>query len=201
MGLNEWIGMINTLVLITSSVTMVLAWASLKMNDFAKGKRYIWATIVLALAFLAIKLAFEYNPKLHHYAIWTKGAGDPITGHVVSGLDKEATEIVFHPDAETGDSEHGEHAEPLHIAKSNIVRISNFGPGYNNFLATYYTITGLHGLHIVGGVLVLAFLVLPGAKMWHTDPVRYTNRVECTGLYWHFVDLVWIFLFPTFYLL
>lgn len=208
MGLNEWIGMINTFVLITSSVTMVMSWASLKMNNFARAKQYIWATIVLALVFLVVKLAFEYNPKLHHYGVWLKGNDAPITGHVESGLDDpEAETIVFHPDAT--DDAHGEsgegasegHAHSMSIAKSDIVRISNFGPGYNNFFATYYTITGLHGLHIVGGVLVLAFLVLPGAKMWHTEPERYTNRIECTGLYWHFVDLVWIFLFPTFYLL
>ena len=43
--------------------------------------------------------------------------------------------------------------------------------------------------------------MFPGAKMWATEPEHYTNRIECTGLYWHFVDLVWIFLFPVFYLL
>lgn len=216
MGLNEWIGMLNTFVLITSSVTMVMSWASLKVKNFAKAKQYIWATIVLAMAFLVIKLAFEYNPKLHHYGVWLKGSDAPITGHVESGLEEEADTIVFHPDAEAGDDHdhaggdehtdagHGEsggHGAEMRIAKSNIARISNFGPQYNNFFATYYTITGLHGLHIVGGVIVLLFLVLPGAKMWHTEPERYTNRIECTGLYWHFVDLVWIFLFPTFYLL
>lgn len=217
MGLNEWIGMLNTFVLIASSVTMVMSWASLKIKDFAKAKQYIWATIILAFAFLAIKLAFEYNPKLHYYGIWLKGSNAPITGHVESGLEEEADTIMFHPDAKANDGhghadgdathadaghdESGGHGEAMPIAKSDIARISNFAPKYNNFFGMYYTITGLHGLHIVGGIVVLLFLVLPGAKMWHTDPVRYTNRIECTGLYWHFVDLVWIFLFPTFYLL
>ena len=60
--------------------------------------------------------------------------------------------------------------------------------------------TTIRGL--IGGVVVfIYFLTLWGSKMWHTDPQRYTNRIEVTGLYWHFVDLVWIFLFPTLYLL
>ena len=61
--------------------------------------------------------------------------------------------------------------------------------------------TGLHGLHIIGGIIVNAYLWIPGTKMWSTDPDRFTNRVEVAGLYWHFVDLVWIFLFPSIYLL
>jgi heme/copper-type cytochrome/quinol oxidase subunit 3 len=61
--------------------------------------------------------------------------------------------------------------------------------------------TGLHGLHVIGGMIVNTYLWGPGSKMWQTDPERFTNRIEVAGLYWHFVDLVWIFLFPTLYLL
>ena len=74
-------------------------------------------------------------------------------------------------------------------------------PSTHNFYAVYFTMTGLHGLHIIGGIIVNAYLCLPGTKMWETDPERFTNRVEVAGLYWHFVDLVWIFLFPSIYLL
>jgi cytochrome c oxidase subunit III len=56
-------------------------------------------------------------------------------------------------------------------------------------------------LHVLGGALVIAFLWGPGAKMWRTEPERFTNRIEVSGLFWHFVDLVWIFLFPVLYLL
>jgi cytochrome c oxidase subunit 3 len=49
--------------------------------------------------------------------------------------------------------------------------------------------------------VVNGYLWGPGAKMWKTEPVRFTNRIEIAGLYWHFVDLVWIFLFPVLYLL
>ena len=74
-------------------------------------------------------------------------------------------------------------------------------PATNNFMAVYFTMTGLHGLHVLGGVIVFLYFLLPGAKMWKSDPARYTNRIEVAGLYWHFVDLVWIFLFPSLYLM
>jgi heme/copper-type cytochrome/quinol oxidase subunit 3 len=74
-------------------------------------------------------------------------------------------------------------------------------PKNDTFMAIYFTLTGLHGLHVLGGMIVMAYLLGPGAKMWKTDPGRFTNRIEVTGLYWHFVDLVWIFLFPLLYLL
>lgn len=74
-------------------------------------------------------------------------------------------------------------------------------PSESTFLAIYFTLTGLHGLHVLGGVLVNGFLLGPGSRLWTTAPARFTNRVEIAGVYWHFVDLVWIFLFPTLYLL
>lgn len=132
----------NTVVLITSSVTMVMAWASLKMKEFGKFRLHLGATILLSLVFLVVKY-FEYA---HHL-----DAGE--------------------------------------------------GPSHSTFLAIYFTMTGLHGLHIIGGVVVNAYFWGPGAAMWHTEPERFTNRIEIAGLYWHFVDLVWIFLFPMLYLL
>jgi cytochrome c oxidase subunit 3 len=74
-------------------------------------------------------------------------------------------------------------------------------PSHSTFLAIYYTLTGLHGLHILGGMVVMGYLIGPGAKLWEKNPGQFTNRIEFTGLYWHFVDLVWIFLFPVLYLL
>ena len=74
-------------------------------------------------------------------------------------------------------------------------------PATHNFYATYYVMTGLHGLHVLGGMIVNGYLWGPGARMWTTEPEKFTNRVEVAGLDWHFVDLVWIFLFPVLYLL
>src|SRR3990172_3663133 len=124
------LGAINTLILISSSVTMVMAWASLKMNDWGKHRLYLILTFVLAAIFLVNKY-FEY-------------------------------------------AEHLVHGE---------------GPWASTFLAIYFTLTGLHGLHILGGMIVMAYFIGPGAKMWAGAPERFANRIEYTGLYWHFVDL------------
>lgn len=137
------IGGINTLVLIISSVTMVMAWASLKMNNLAKGRMYLVVTWLLALTFIVVKLLFEYIPKFQ----------------------------------------------------------SGYLPSTNNFFGLYYTLTGLHALHIIGGMVVIGYFIGPGSRLWKKDPEYFTNRIECTGLYWHFVDLVWIFLFPVLYLM
>lgn len=140
--LNVPLGTVNTIVLISSSVTMVMAWASLKMNDIAKYRRYLGTTVFLALVFLVIK-GFEYGMKFEHHMY----------------------------------------------------------PSTSTYMAIYFTLTGLHGLHIIGGVIVNTYLLTAGSKMWKSDPERLTNRVEIAGLYWHFVDIVWIFLFPMLYLL
>lgn len=140
--LNVPLATVNTFALISSSVTIVLAWASLKLNDFGKFRMYMGATIALSFVFLVIKY-FEYTAKFEH------------------GL----------------------------------------YPSTNTFLAIYFTMTGLHGLHVIGGIIVNAYLLGPGSKLWHRSPDQFANRVEGAGLYWHFVDLVWIFLFPVLYLL
>jgi len=140
--LNVMLGAINTVILITSSVTMVMAWATLKLKDFAKHRLYLIATFLLAGVFLVNKY-FEYKD---HF-------------------DKGET------------------------------------PARSTFTAIYFTLTGLHGLHIIGGMVVMLYLLGPGAKLWKNNSDQFTNRIEYTGLYWHFVDLVWIFLFPILYLL
>ena len=140
--LNVPLATLNTMVLISSSVSMVLAWAALRLNDFGKFRLWLGTTFGLGCVFMVIKTV-EYGSKFshHHY------------------------------------------------------------PSTDNFYATYFTMTGLHGLHVLGGMIVFAYFLGPGSKMWKTEPERFTNRIEVAGLYWHFVDLVWIFLFPVLYLL
>lgn len=74
-------------------------------------------------------------------------------------------------------------------------------PKFNAYFAIYFTMTGLHALHVVGGAVVLGYFLFFGGKMWRTNPEHLANRVEVGGLFWHFVDLVWIFLFPLLYLM
>ncbi len=93
------------------------------------------------------------------------------------------------------------HHEEISIPRSQIEKMECYGPWHNTYLALYFTLTGLHALHVIGGAIVIGFLWGPGSKLWATDPERFTNRVEISGLFWHFVDLVWIFLFPVLYLI
>jgi cytochrome c oxidase subunit III len=140
--LNVPLATVNTVVLITSSITMVMAWASLKQDSLPRFRLFLGATIALAFCFLVIKY-FEYS--------------------------HEFLEDRF--------------------------------PKTNNFYAIYFTMTGLHGIHIIGGIIVNLYLLTFGTKLWFKDKQHFTNRIENAGLYWHFVDLVWIFLFPALYLL
>ena len=240
--LNIPIGTFNTAVLIASSVTVVMAWASLKMNQFSKFRLYMGLTVLCALTFVGVK-SFEYGDKFSHYSV-TLNDGKAMTGHIYVGgkkqyfltkkqlADKNAPieEIEFHADPVnviTGEGLDGKpsaasgagheasgkaeaHAEGkdahvehpvMKIKATDIKWMSAFVPSHSTYFAIYFTMTGLHALHVIGGALVLAFFWLPGSAMWKTDPERLTNRIEVGGLFWHFVDLVWIFLFPVLYLL
>lgn len=93
------------------------------------------------------------------------------------------------------------HYPEVVIDRKDIAFWSNFTPKWNTYYAIYFTLTGLHGMHVVAGALVLAYFLLFDGKRLKEDPEHLANRVEVGGLFWHFVDLVWIFLFPLLYLL
>jgi len=201
--LNVPVGTVNPLVLITSSITTVLAWAALKMNQFGKFKIYHGITILLAMTFVGIK-SYEYHDKFMHYEI-TLNDGRVADGHLVERTKDHVTiSGRFVKDrVELYDLHHHKvhQHEEIKLEQSQIKRMDNYGPWHNTYTAIYFTLTGLHALHVIGGAIVIGFLWGPGSKMWRTDPERFTNRIEVSGLFWHFVDLVWIFLFPVLYLL
>lgn len=134
------IGTLNTLVLITSSVTMVLALAALQHEDQQGAWVFLLVTILLGSSFLGIK-AYEYGTKFSH-----------------------------------------------HIT-----------PSTNIFWSCYFTLTGFHALHVLGGVIANLWLWLRILQRRLTAGSAY--KLELVGLYWHFVDIVWIFLFPLLYLI
>jgi cytochrome c oxidase subunit 3 len=203
--LNVPLGTLNTLVLISSSITTVMAWAALKMNNFARFKLFHAITLLCALIFVGIK-SYEYRDKFTHYEI-TLTDGRIADGHMVNnGKDEVVIEGRFVDDRIKIIDLHkhrkeSHHHEEIKIPRSEIAKMSNYGPWHNTYMAIYFTLTGLHALHVIGGALVIGYLWGPGSKMWKTDPERFTNRIEISGLFWHFVDLVWIFLFPVLYLL
>lgn len=206
------LGTLNTLVLILSSISVVMAWLSLKHKDFGRFKLWQGATVLLALLFITVK-GFEYHDKFTHYYVQTRD-GREMTGHLegkpfnlslarLQALPNPPAEITFHPDAPAHRPATGQaaHPEPLQLKLTDLVQLEAFGPWRGTFYAIYFVLTGLHALHVLGGILVLGYFWGPGSRMWFTDPARFTNRIEVAGLYWHFVELVWIFLFPTLYLL
>jgi cytochrome c oxidase subunit 3 len=203
-------GTLNTFVLILSSISVVMAWAALKVKDFSKFKLWQGVTVLLALLFLTVK-SFEYHDKFTHYFVQTQD-GRAMTGHLegkpfnlnltrLKAAPNPPAEIVFHPDAAKDAHSVGTHPEPVKIPVAAITKLEAFGPWRGTFFAIYFVLTGLHALHVLGGIIVLGYLWGPGSRMWHSEPERFTNRIEVAGLYWHFVELVWIFLFPTLYLL
>lgn len=212
--LNIPIGTFNTAVLIISSVTVVMAWASLKMKQFGRFKIFQAITVLCALAFLCIK-SFEYKDKFTHYEVW-KTDGTRLTGHIegnpmfltvakLKAAGKDKIEFVADPhhysEGKLAARQHGGEHKHAEIPLAEIKRLSAFVPAHSTYFAIYFTLTALHALHVLGGAIVIGFLFGPGSKLWFTDPERFTNRVEVAGLFWHFVDLVWIFLFPVLYLL
>jgi heme/copper-type cytochrome/quinol oxidase subunit 3 len=130
---------LNTFILITSSVTMVLALAAIQRDDRKWFARHLLATLGLGLAFLGVKM-FEYHHKIH---------------------------------------------EGLTISSSL-------------FGSFYFTMTGLHALHVIGGLGLNLYILIMGQRGAYSGANH--ERVEYAGLYWHFVDLVWVILFPLFYL-
>ena len=90
----------------------------------------------------------------------------------------------------------------IKIEKEDVRFASVFEPRHSSYFAVYFTITGLHGLHVLGGIIVFIYFLLPASTaIYRANPEHLANRVEIAGLFWHFVDLVWIFVFPLFYLL
>lgn len=105
-----------------------------------------------------------------------------------------------HAPAEGGHG-HGHDYPTVVLEKKDVTFFSNFTPKLNTYYAIYFTLTGLHGLHVIAGALVLGYFLVFNGRMMREDPEHLANRVEVGGLFWHFVDLVWIFLFPLLYLL
>src|SRR4028119_1171399 len=194
--LNVPVGTMNTAVLIASSVTVVLAWAALKMRQFSRYKFYMGITILCGIIFLAVKLAYEWPDRFHHFGAYIrqdrlekyeqylgnhhlleKGLEKrvEITGHLENPdalRDPNIKEYHVQLDAVNADPTNPQsdrpHFWPLpksdkiaHITKEDVEHAEMFVPKHNTFFATYFTITGLHGLHVLGGAIVFLSFGLP----------------------------------------
>ncbi|MGB0639456.1 MAG: cytochrome c oxidase subunit 3 family protein [Myxococcota bacterium] len=148
--LNKQLGTLNTVVLLTSSLTMALAVRAIELGEISKAIRQLWATIGLGVVFLAIK-SVEYSHKIH-----------------------EGMLPGFHFSSEGLENNGG------------------------LFFGIYFALTGLHALHVIIGLGLMVWLIAR-CKKGLVNKDRYV-LAENIGLYWHLVDLVWIFLFPMLYL-
>lgn len=148
-------GAANTVVLLVSSFTMVMAVLSARTNQSAKTARYLWLTVGCAAIFMCIK-AYEYHHKFEE------------------GL---LPGIFYHHE---GDLIAGSH-------------------GYATFFSFYFMMTGLHGLHVLIGMFLLGWLAIRAKRGEFSN--RYYTPVDLVGLFWHLVDMIWIYLFPLYYLI
>ncbi|MCE0523067.1 MAG: cytochrome c oxidase subunit 3 [Methylacidiphilales bacterium] len=143
-----------------------------------------------------------YIPTQHVYQV----SGDRDWEKEKSTPDSYVFEPVktFHPvgykPAETSAQAQGTEDETFTIARKDVDYAGNFLPAYGTYFAIYFTVTGLHALHIIGGVVVMLYFLTIGSGLYKRNPEQLSNRIEVTGIFWHFVDLVWITVFPILYL-
>jgi cytochrome c oxidase subunit 3 len=153
-SLNVIIGAANTVVLLCSSFTMVMAVRASALRKQKALVGWLILTLIFGLTFLGVK-AYEWNEKfeLHHVP--------GFANFHLNGVEQQGAAQIF--------------------------------------FALYFCMTGLHAMHMVVGVGILSWLVWASHKGKFT--AGYMTPVDISGLYWHFVDIVWIFLFPLLYLI
>jgi cytochrome c oxidase subunit III len=175
--LENWkVGFFNTLVLLGSSYTVVLAVHAAHHGNNRKVVKWIAATILCAFTFFGVKV-FEYSHLYHEH----------LMPSVHFDTHKEHFKV-----APTNPSD----PDSVAVAEANSARLRQGG---RIFFSFYFVATGLHALHMVIGVGVFLW-VIAKARQGTFSP-DYYNPVEISGLYWHFVDIVWIFLYPMLYLI
>jgi cytochrome c oxidase subunit 3 len=238
----EWIGAVNTFVLILSSVTVVLAYWALSHGNVKHATLYVCCTFALGLVFLLIK-AYEYNSKYQHLILPgyigerldNDALGEQYKQRVTAQLDEalkhgEALPSELRQQLEklSADMKEGPPDPKLKDAagkplpgpplsavavgtrvnellkeaeeQNAHLRLSpniEFG---NLWASCYFAMTGFHALHVLGGLVVFAIILIIAARGRLTATPKHALMLELTGLYWHFVDIVWIFLFPLLYL-
>jgi cytochrome c oxidase subunit III len=150
--LDKGLGALNTVVLLFSSFTMVMAVHSAATNKQKALVRYLITTLACAGIFLVVK-AFEYSHKIHEGLLpgmYYSHKGDEVPNQFI-------------------------------------------------FFSFYFMMTGLHGIHVVGGMIAITWTLLKARKGVFNS--TYYTPVDMVGLYWHLVDLIWIYLFPLLYLI
>jgi cytochrome c oxidase subunit III len=218
--LNLWLGAFNTVVLIGSSLTMALAVNSAQLGNRKLLMFFLLATMVLGSIFLGVKV-IEYKDKYEEAHIPGNGADlgiikiQPFCFHPVSGPPCPA-------DAEKheGGAEHGSATAPEAAPVPGETMTTGEGhnsgeagvalptpasprersmPGAEIYFSLYFAMTGMHALHMVIGMAIMVWLLWNAYRGIYSG--AYFTPIENFGLYWHFVDIIWIYLFPLLYLI
>jgi len=205
--LDKSLGGLNTVVLITSSFTMALAVRLAMLGQTRKLVVALVATLLLAGGFLGVK-GIEYQHKWKHGLLWGQHY-DPHTEHVEHGEGEHAdgSAAAEHGDAATeeADSDRSSIARsatgPAGLARLDEapVVVADDPANVHIFFGIYFAMTGLHGLHVIIGMGLILWLILRARRGEFNR--GYFTPVDLVGLYWHLVDLIWIFLFPLLYLI
>jgi len=178
-------GCVNTGVLLISSYTMAASIRMFQLDRQSTGKLLLAITFICGIGFLFVKGTFEYLPKLSGWFFFL----DPALPHYLDFKNGEALGGLFvHIDGYGGKAP----GQFFSYAFSS-------DPWEPLWWSVYYCATGIHALHVVIGMSLIAWCWVRARKGAY-GPTHYT-MVENTGLYWHLVDLIWIFLFPLLYLI
>ncbi len=246
----EWIGALNTFVLIVSSFTVVLAHWYLHNKNSAMAVRCLLVTLTLGCVFLGVK-AYEYYSKFDHRilpGLIPEKLDGPNGYRYLRQLTHELEHLVAGHDGHHGNHEAMEACKALLAdlkdpakmtqmqpkvvnervvgtatlkAKKRLVdmpvksagepdvkgilemdeslHLSHSIPWGNMWASCYFAMTGFHALHVLGGLVIFGYMLLKAAR-GHFGGINDEISIEVAGLYWHFVDIVWIFLFPMLYL-
>lgn len=168
--LQRWAGALNTVVLLISSWTMVMAVDAAQKSNQARMKKFLMATFACATIFMCVKY-YEYSHKFEEGLL---------PGKYYQAQPKDTLKAC------SGQVEEGAH-----------VQQDGCTGGYATFFAFYFMMTGLHGIHILIGMALILWLL----KNSHKFSKEYYTPVDLFGLYWHIVDMIWIYLFPLYYLI
>lgn len=198
--LDTFWGAVNTGVLIVSSLTAAWAVRCAQLGQRKKLIANIVMTIVLAFCFLGVKYV-EYSHKFHDgllpgkhfnpvHEVWEL---ESYTGHAAASKHSaEAGQAIAHGESVS-------HGPAGAVAKKAPPGAITRPRGVSVFFSIYFCMTGLHGIHIVGGIITWLW-ILRRAVRGEFGPNNF-GAVDFTALYWHLVDLIWIYLFPLLYLI
>jgi cytochrome c oxidase subunit III len=174
------LGALNTMVLITSSFTAAWAVRAAQLGKRRQLLATLSATMLLACLFLGVK-GIEYEHKWKEGLLWGKHYHPVHAAVQEEGSSPRAPAATASP---ATPATPGAAPEPRHV---------------QIFFSIYFTMTGLHALHVIAGIILFAWL---WRRAWRREfSPQYFAPVDFAGLYWHFVDLVWIYLFPLLYLI